>query len=86
MSLLYFDPDAQSGLRPTRACAERLIWFRDKQLPELLMAQGVPRGLYEATVANNPKRIAEMEEQYRAAVQYEMDRHGNVAAVFLDEK
>lgn len=32
---IYLNPEAQRGLRPSRACAERWLWFRDRRIAEL---------------------------------------------------
>ena len=73
------------GLRPSRACAARLLWFRDHRLPELLSLVHVglcDRGLYESAVLENPERIAQMERDYFDAALWEKRRYGSIAAEF----
>jgi len=73
------------GLRPSLACAQRLLWFRGNRLAELLSAVhlGVAqRALYESAVLENPERIAQMERDYFDAAMWERKRYGNIKAEF----
>ena len=74
-----------TGLRPSLACAERLLWARDRRLSELLSqvhAGLAPRALYESVVRNNPEMVAQLERDYLRAADWERRRYGNIKAEF----
>lgn len=80
--VLYFDPEAQSGMRPTRACARRYLWFRDERLSLLLagVSNDFEMRHYSAAVLENPARIAAMMDAYLSAWRFEVQTFGNAAA------
>lgn len=82
---LVLNPEAQEGLRPSRECAERLLWAKYDRLSELLSA--VHRGIahrahYEFALLENPSLVAQMEADYLHACKWEQGRYGNVYATF----
>ena len=84
---LVLNPEAQEGLRPSKACAERLIWARDHRLNELQSAvhAGIcPRALYESVVLENPAMVAQLERDYFEAAMWEKKRYGDVYAQFRE--
>jgi len=82
---LVLHPEARQGLRPSKACAERLLWAKNDRLPQLLSAVHLgicPRPLYDRAVIENPELIAQMERDYFKAGMWERERYGDLYAEF----
>lgn len=70
------------GIRPSRACAERLTWFecdRIDQLTAEFRKDGISLEFLQAAKSENPARIAEMRRQLADAIRWETARYGDSA-------
>lgn len=67
------------GMRPVRACLDRLNWFQFDRIDQLtaeFRKGGIPLEFLNSAKAENPARIAAMQSDLAAAAAWELNRYG----------